>query len=141
MNYGNEFMIELKELIERYETALSEDKNIYLDADQLADIANWYINENEASKALKVIDYGLQLHPSNTKILLEKILLFIDNRNFQKAKEVIESFPEPNLTELKLFKAEVYLNEGKLNEADFIINSIDFDDDIDSDLINCVMRL
>ena len=41
MNNDNEFMTELKVLIVRYETALSEDKNIYLDADQLADIANW----------------------------------------------------------------------------------------------------
>ncbi len=141
MDNDNEFMIELKELLQIYEAALAEGKSIYMDADQLADIANWYINENEASKAQQAIDYGLHLHPANTKLLLEQILLYIDNRELQKAKEVIDLVGEPELTEIKLFKAEILLNEGKLSEADELMNTIEFDSKIDEDVVGCIIRL
>ena len=141
MNSDNEYMTELEELLKSFEAAQAEGKSIYMDADQFADIANWYINEEKYEEALQAIQYGLQLHPNNTKILLEHALLYLDSRNYDKAKEVIEEIAEPDLTEVKLFQAEILLNEGKLGAANTVINSIQFEGKPEEDVVSCIIRL
>ncbi len=141
MNSDNEFMTELEELLRSFEAAQAEGKSIYMDADQFADIANWYINEEKYDEAQQAIEYGLQLHPNNTKILLEHALLYLDSRNYDKAKEVIEEIAEPDLTEVKLFQAEILLNEGQLSAANTVINSIQFEDKPEEEVVSCIIRL
>ena len=53
---------ELTEIIQRYEAAKAEKRQLYLDGDQLADIADWYATERKFNDAQEVINYGLQLH-------------------------------------------------------------------------------
>lgn len=46
---------ELTEIIQRYEAAKAEKRQLYLDGDQLADIADWYATErkfNDAQESL-----------------------------------------------------------------------------------------
>lgn len=116
---------ELLDLIARYEAAIAEDKHIYLDADQLADIADWYASELKLRKAQEVITYGLNLHPGNTDLMIEQSYLYLDNQKFQKAKDVAECISEEYDSRVKMLKAELFLNEGKLEEAQQLINSID----------------
>ncbi len=141
MNSDNEFISELEELLKNYESALAESRSIYLDADQLADIANYYISEEKYDNAHQAIDYGLRLHPGNTKILLEQTLLYLDKRMFDQAKTTIEEIAEPELTEVKLFQAEIFLNEGKVGAAKRVIHSIEFEGKPDEDVIGCILRL
>ena len=54
---------ELNELIAQYETAKAENRQLYLDGDQLADIADRYAAERKFDEAQEVITYGLHLHP------------------------------------------------------------------------------
>ena len=51
---------ELTEIIQRYEAAKAEKRQLYLDGDQLADIADWYATERKFNDAQEVINYGLQ---------------------------------------------------------------------------------
>ncbi len=59
---------ELQELAEQYEAAKAENKPIYLDADDLADLADWYAMHRKNSQATEVVEYasvgraGLSLH-------------------------------------------------------------------------------
>jgi len=58
---------ELQELAEQYEAAKAENKPIYLDADDLADLADWYAMHGKSEQATEVVEYGLSLprqHPS-----------------------------------------------------------------------------
>ena len=50
---------ELTEIIQRYEAAKAEKRQLYLDGDQLADIADWYATERKFNDAQEVINYGL----------------------------------------------------------------------------------
>lgn len=58
---------ELNELIAQYETARAENRQLYLDGDQLADIADQYAAERKFNEAQEVITYGLHLHPDSTE--------------------------------------------------------------------------
>ena len=48
---------ELNELIAQYETAKAENRQLYLDGDQLADIADRYAAERKFDEAQEVITY------------------------------------------------------------------------------------
>ena len=63
---------ELNELIAQYETAKAENRQLYLDGDQLADIADRYAAERKFDEAQEVITYGLHLHPDSTDLLVEQ---------------------------------------------------------------------
>ena len=54
---------ELNELIASYETAKANNRQVYIDGDQLADIADKYATERRFEDAQDVITYGLELHP------------------------------------------------------------------------------
>ena len=123
---------ELTEIIQRYEAAKAEKRQLYLDGDQLADIADWYATERKFNDAQEVINYGLQLHPGNTGLLIEQAFLYLDTQKLSKAKEVANSITETYDSEVKMLKAELLLNEGKLEEAQQLINTIEDTDDLAS---------
>lgn len=70
---------ELTEIIQRYEAAKAEKRQLYLDGDQLADIADWYATERKFNDAQEVINYGLQLHPGNTGFRISHIHIKIND--------------------------------------------------------------
>nr|WP_294478605.1 tetratricopeptide repeat protein [uncultured Bacteroides sp.] len=118
-------------MIAKYEATIAKDQQLYLDADQLADIADWYASERRFDDAQKAISYGLRLHPGNTDLMIEQSYLYLDTQNLQRAKDVAECINEEFEPDVKMLKAELYLNEGKLEEAQQLINSID---DAENDL-------
>lgn len=116
---------ELEELIARYEAAKKENKQLYLDGDQLADIADRYAVDRRFNEAQEAINYGLKLHPAHTDLLIQQAYLYLDMMEYQKAKNVVQSITETYHTEVKILKAEIFLNEGKLDEAEKLLNSIE----------------
>lgn len=121
---------ELAELIKKYEAAKAENQQFYLDGDQLADIADWYAAEQKFNEAQEVITYGLHLHPGNTDLLVEQAYLYMDTRRFQKAKQVAATITEDYDSGVKMLKAELLLNEGKLEEAQQLLNTIEDADEL-----------
>lgn len=123
---------ELVQLIKNYETAKAENRQLYLDADQLADIADWYASERSFDEAQEAITYGLKLHPGNTDLLVEQAYLYLDTQKLQKAQKVAESITEEFDSEVKLLKAELLLNEGKLEETQWLLNTIADADELET---------
>ena len=69
---------ELQELAEQYEAAMAENKPFYQDADELADLADWYGTKKRYDKAFEIAEYGLKLHPDSTELLIEYAYLHLD---------------------------------------------------------------
>ena len=67
---------ELEKLITNYEAAKAENRQLYLDGDQLADISDWYASRSKFEEAQEAVTYGLQLHPGNTDLLVEQAYLW-----------------------------------------------------------------
>lgn len=98
---------ELQELAEQYEAAKAENKPIYLDADDLADLADWYAMHGKSEQATEVVEYGLRLHPNSTPLLVEQAYLFMDAQKRDKAKQIIDQIPESYSSEVKVLKANI----------------------------------
>lgn len=121
---------ELEKLITNYEAAKAENRQLYLDGDQLADISDWYASRSKFEEAQEAVTYGLQLHPGNTDLLLEQAYLYLDTRNLQKAKQVLDSITEAYDPEVKMLKAELLLNEGQLEETRSLLATIEDADEL-----------
>ncbi len=121
---------ELQELAEQYEAAIAENRPIYLDADDLADLADWYAMHGKDVQATEVIEYGLRLHPGNTPLLVEQAYLFIDAQDRNSAKQVIEQISEDYSPEVKVLKANLLLGEGKIDEAEQLLDTIEDKQDL-----------
>ena len=120
---------ELQEMAEQYEAAKAENRTIYLDADDLADLADWYAVHHKYAMATEVVEYGLGIHPDNTALLVEQAYLFLDTQHKEQAKDILERIAEES-SEVKVLKANLLLGEGKEEEAEAILNSIDDKDDL-----------
>ncbi len=114
---------ELNELIARYEEHLKKEQSIYLDADQLADIADKYAGDQRFDDAQRAIDYGLRLHPGNTDLLIEQSLLYLDTGQLDKAKEVAFGIKDDSY-EVILLRGELLINEGDIEAAEILFQSI-----------------
>lgn len=123
---------ELNDLIARYEAMKVADASLYLDGDQLADIADKYAAERRFAEAQEVISYGLGLHPDNTDLMIEQAYLYLDLNKPQKAKQVAECITDTYSTEVKLLKAELLLSEGKLDAAEILLDTIEEKDDLNT---------
>ena len=120
---------EQQELAVQYEAAKAENRTIYLDADDLADLADWYAVHHKYAMATEVVEYGLGIHPDNTALLVEQAYLFLDTQHKEQAKDILERIAEES-SEVKVLKANLLLGEGKEEEAEAILDSIDDKDDL-----------
>ncbi len=122
---------ELHELINRYEEMKAKGSYLYLDADELVDIADFYAEQEQVDDAHEVLSYGLTLHPSNTDLLLEKAYLYINEENYAEAHAISSQITDNYSYEVKLLKAEIFLHEDRLEEAIELLNTIKENNDLD----------
>lgn len=133
---------ELMELSEKYETALIAGHTIYLDAEDLADLADWYAMHFLYEKAFHVIETGLKIHPNNSALLVEQAYLYLDTQNRQKAKEIVTSIVEEN-AEATILKANIFMGEGREEEAEKLLDGLTEKDDLGNiiDIIYMYMNM
>lgn len=117
---------ELLTLSENYETAKVEGRTIYLDADDWADLADWYAVRFKYEEALEVTEYGLSQHPGNTAILVEQAYLYIDLQDRDKAIETVDSITEDD-SEVRILRASLLYRDGMEDEAETLLKSVEED--------------
>ena len=123
---------ELNELLAQYEESVQSGKSVYFDGEQLAFIADRYATNREFDKAQTAISYGLKLHPGHTDLLMEQVYLYLDTNRLAEAKALTESITDCQTVEYKLMKAEILLNEGRLDEARELLDSIGNHNDLNN---------
>lgn len=116
---------ESKKFLQEYEAAKKENRTIYMDGDQIARIAEQYTFDDKIKEAQEVIDYGLQLHPESTDILIQQAYLYLDTQNLQQAIETANSITDSFEIDVKILKAEIALNQGRLQEANELLSTIE----------------
>lgn len=123
---------ELHELMARYEAMRAEKKQLYMDGDQLADIADYYAMEQRFEEAQEVINYGLQLHPESADLLIEQAYLYLDTDRLHAAIETADGISDSYSTEFKLLKAEILLHQAEWEAADLLIDTIEEREELDT---------
>lgn len=111
----------LDQLVRKYEEMIGQEKSVYFDADQIEAIAFSFESKEDFMEALKVVNYGLQLHPANPSLLLykAKYLLFLDY--IDAAGELIPLLSEDS-EEATLIRIEYQFARGNFENGFDLIN-------------------
>lgn len=94
----------------RFSKYLKHGKPSYFDVDEIEELANHFLSKNQIKKLQKVVDFGLELHPSSIEILLKKAEYMLANDNVKRCERLLnklEAITQNNI-DVILMKATVY---------------------------------
>ena len=85
---------EFREILDVYEDSMKTGIAPYLDVDDYSDIADYYMNSDNSSEAIKCVETGLSIYPDEPQLLLIKSGAYIYLHRFAEAEQIVESIPE-----------------------------------------------
>ena len=109
---------EFKVLLQRYEQAEAEGKSVYMEPDELSDIAEYYYQKGNIEAARQAVGYALQLFPDATEPLAfrARLALLVDN-DISQARQFAEQIADKSDLEYHYLVAEIMLADNKADEA------------------------
>ena len=107
-----------RKILEQYEESVQEGHSIYMDADDLADIADYYQYNGKPEDANRAIDLALEYNPEAVGPLLYKAREALSLHDFDTAREYAEQILAVDQQEALYLQGEILINEGKVEEAD-----------------------
>ena len=135
---------EFEEVLKEYEDARRLGMNIYMDADDLSDVAEYYISKGEKDHADEAIDLALHLHPQATGPLVLKARGYMTEGKLEEAERYCNMIsPDDDDVEIVYLRAELALCWEEDDEAYRILeeNIPDKDDDDYDDYVLDVMNI
>ena len=128
-------------LLHRYEKAVSEGHVPYLEADELTDIAEYYMTGKQDAKANQAIQAAIEMHPDSVdpQIFLARQKLFYGQ--LDEARVIIDGITEQQDSEVIYIRAELLIKEGRIPEAsNFLLDHIEqMQDSLDTYIYDCVV--
>ncbi|MCR5179713.1 MAG: tetratricopeptide repeat protein [Bacteroidaceae bacterium] len=109
---------EFKDILEKYESALEAGSALYMDADELTDVAEYYtMVVHDMDKAYRAIDIALDLHPDavDPRIFLARQMMLQDE--LEKAYAMCDDVPDQQHREVLFLRAELMVRENKQKQA------------------------
>ncbi len=114
----------LIEMADRYEMAKANGQPIYFDAEDFADLAEWYTRHNKYKSARILLEYALTLHPGNTSLLIELAYEHLDKRRVVEARKIAQEIEEVR-DDAIILQARLLLEEGKPEEAELELDKLE----------------
>lgn len=113
---------EFKDILASYEKAVAAKESIFLDADDLTDIADYYNYIGDRQKAVEVIDFALQLNPGATGPLVFKTREALENEDVKLAEQLAEEIIDKEDPDYIFLKAEILIAQNFIDKADKYIH-------------------
>ena len=127
-------------LLHRYEKAIAEGQTPYMEADELTDIAEYYMTGKQDAKANQAIKAAIDMHPDSVdpQIFLARQRLYYGQ--LDEARDIIDAITEQDDQEVIYIRAELLIKEGHADKAsDFLLQQMDaMQDCLDTYLYDCV---
>jgi len=108
---------EFLEYLQKYEQAQENGEPLYMDAEELTDIAEFYMTQNREEEANQAISLALNLHPDSVDplIFLARQQMFHDN--LDEAINIATSIPDQSDRETIFLWTELLIRSDKPEEA------------------------
>ena len=109
-------------LLHRYEKSVSEGHVPYLEADELTDIAEYYMTGKQDAKANQAIQAAIDMHPDSVdpQIFLARQKMFYGK--LDEARAIVDAIREQDDCEVIYIRAELLIKEGNADQAsDFLL--------------------
>lgn len=128
-----------RKLLKRYEDAMSNGNTPYLEADELTDIAEFYMSGHEDAKATQAIQVALDIHPDSVdpQIFLARQKMFYGQ--LEEARAIVNAITEQDDCEVIYLRAELLIKEGHPDEASDLLADVigTIQDNLDTFLYDC----
>ena len=109
---------EFREMLAEYEDAMNMGMPVFMDADELSEIADYYQTQERYDEADAAIELALSLSPGAVVPLTYKIHEALWRGDTQEAREYLEQITETDEPDYVYDKAEILLAEERVEEAD-----------------------
>lgn len=109
---------EFRDMLATYEEAKATGQPVFMDADELADIADYYQMNEQYDAADEAIDLALALSPGAIAPLTYKIHEALWNGDTGEAREYLDQVIETDEPDYVYDKAEILMAEEREEEAD-----------------------
>lgn len=109
---------EFRDMLAEYEQARNTGKPVFLDADELSEIADFYQLQGQTDDAETAISLALKLSPGAIAPLTYRIHEALYNGNIAKAKEYLSQIVEKDEPDYVYNQGEILIAEGHIDEAD-----------------------
>ncbi|MBQ7510591.1 MAG: tetratricopeptide repeat protein [Prevotella sp.] len=109
---------EFREMLDEYEKAVSAQEPVFMDAEELADIADYYQYTGHADKAEDAITLALSLSPGAIAPLTYRIHQALYEGDTRKAWQMYDQIIETDEPDYVYNRAEILIAEDKIEEAD-----------------------
>ncbi len=109
---------EFREILELYERACAAGQGVYMDAEDLTDIAEYYAMVlQDEDKANEVIDLALRLHPDAVDPQIFKARQYMLKDEPAQALSICNAIKDQDHREVLFLKAELMVRDGHAGEA------------------------
>ena len=109
---------DFRELLNTYEAAMKSGHPPFMDADDLADIADYYETNGDFDRATEVVGYALELYPHATLPNVFKARESLLSNDFERARQYAEQIEDHDDPDYHYLQAEILISEGRIDEAD-----------------------
>lgn len=109
---------EFKKILAQYEAARDGGELLYMDADELTDIAEYYaMVANDEKRSNEVIDFALQLHPDAVDPQILRARQYMLKGDNAKAHKLCDAISDQQHREVYFLQAELLIRENKEDDA------------------------
>ena len=109
---------EFREMLDNYEESVKSGHPLFMDADDLADIADYYHFMNEPQQADEAIDYALSLYPNATQPNVFKAREALTEGDIDTARQYVEQIESKDDPDYRYMQAELLIAQDRIDEAD-----------------------
>ena len=113
---------DFKKILKQYEESVKSGERIYMDADDLADIADYYHYHNRKDEAEEAISLAMEYNPEAVGPLLYKAREALEAKDFETAKKYADKIEPLDTLEAVYLRAEILIQEDDLDKADAILS-------------------
>lgn len=125
---------EFKDALAKYEESQRKGNALYMDADELTDIAEYYAMQGREKEATACANFALNLHPGavDPQVFLARQAMFAGD--IRKANLIADLISEQQDREVIFLRAELLLREEKDEECEELLQqylrSLEYDQDM-----------
>ncbi len=109
---------DFQQLVKSYEASVESGEAIFLDADDMVDIADYYNMKNESERADIVIEEGLALYPNHVLLNVYMARKALVQEDVDLAETYAERIDDKDAPDYHYLKAEILIAQNRIDEAD-----------------------
>ncbi len=135
---------EFKDKLQIYEDARKKGESVYLESDDLVNIAEYYHLSDSVEKSIEAVEYAMQLFPTATAPLVFRArIAFMFELDVNKAKHYVDMIEDTTDLDYYYIKAEIMLVENHQKEAAEYLQGVyeQLDEELQADFVIDVAAL